>query len=255
MIARGAVPSNRSSGSLAVADHTPVAESYCTARAFSENSVVCDQHDRGSGFAVERLQQIENAGAGRCVEISRRLVREKDAWRVRECARDRDSLLLAAGELCREVVSALCETDSVQELVGSIRCALDSLELEGNLDVLAGCESRDELKALEDEPHLLAAQLGALVLAHGREIVAVEDHLSPCRCIETREKTEESGLSAARRSDNGDESALWNREGHVAKNGDVEIAALVLPCNFSCNEHEEIDCWNCVRAGLHGEYT
>ena len=64
-----------------------------------ERVIVRDENDRRLRFAIERLEQLDDVRAGVAVEISRRLVGEQDARRVRECARDRDALLLAAGEL------------------------------------------------------------------------------------------------------------------------------------------------------------
>ena len=55
--------------------------------------------------------------AVRAVEISRRLVGQQDPGIVREGARDRDALLLAAGELRRIVMTASLEADLEKQRV------------------------------------------------------------------------------------------------------------------------------------------
>src|SRR5215211_2509096 len=123
-------------------------------------------------------------------------------------------------------MSALCESDALEQLVGARCGASRSLELEWDLDVLTRGECRYELKALEHESHFLAAKLCPLVLVHLREVVAIENDLAVSGCIETSEKSEESGLAAARGSDDCDEAALRNCERDISQNGDPLIAAL-----------------------------
>ena len=55
-------------------------------------------------------------GARVRVELAGRLVGEEEARVVRQRARDRDALLLAAGQLVRAVVGALAEADEVEQL-------------------------------------------------------------------------------------------------------------------------------------------
>ena len=92
---------------------------------------------------------------------------------------------------------ALAEPDSLEELIGARGGAVGSLELERDLNVLSRSEGGDELKALENESHFFAAELGSLVLAHRCEVVPVEDHLAASRCIETGKQSEERRFSAA----------------------------------------------------------
>jgi hypothetical protein len=134
-------------------------------------------------------------------------------------------------------MSTFCETNSLEELVCALRCSGRSLQLQWNLYVLARSKCGYELKALKDKPDFFAAELCSLVLAHGGQIVTVENHRTAGGCIKTGEKTEQRRLSASRRSDDCDERSLWNSERHISQNGDLLIAAPVFPCNFIRNEH------------------
>jgi hypothetical protein len=60
-----------------------------------------DQHQRRALLGLQRKDQIDHTRAGRGIEVAGRLVGEQHARRTREGARDRDTLLLAAGELAR----------------------------------------------------------------------------------------------------------------------------------------------------------
>ena len=77
--------------------------------------VVGGHHDRGSG-AVDAIEQAHDADRRRRVEVSGRLVGEQDQRTVHERARDRHALLLTAGELGREVVRLLRQTDEIEDL-------------------------------------------------------------------------------------------------------------------------------------------
>lgn len=166
------------------------------------------EHDRRAGFAVERFEKIEHAHTGVRVEISGGLVGEKNARRVGEGSRYCYTLLLAAGELHREVMAALPESYTLEELIRSRSRTVNALKLEGYLNVLSRGKRGDQLETLEDEADLFASELGALVLTHCSEVVAVEDHLAASWCIESGEKPEQGRLAAAGRSDDCDEAAL-----------------------------------------------
>ena len=170
-------------------------------RVAGEREVVRDEHDRRPRFAVERLEQLDDARAGVAVEIAGRLVGEEDARRVGERARDGDALLLAAGELRREVIEPVAEPDAREQLARARAGAAVAAQLERHLHVLERGERRDQLKALEDESNFLAAQPRALVLVHRGEVGVVEQHLAARRRVESGEQAEERRLAAARRPD------------------------------------------------------
>ena len=67
------------------------------------------------------VQQVQDLHARSEVELARRLVREQHRVAGRERPRDRDTLLLAAGELMREMVDAITEPDPVEHRDRTLR--------------------------------------------------------------------------------------------------------------------------------------
>ncbi len=95
------------------------------------------------------------------------------------------------------MVPAIFQSHPVQQLAGPGSCAVDALQLEWNLHVLACGERRYQLKALENKPHLLTAQASSFILRHCAKVVAVEDHLASRGSIKTCQQAEKRRLSAA----------------------------------------------------------
>ena len=95
--------------------------------------------------------------AGGRVEVPGRLVGEEELGAIDEGAGDGDPLLLAPGQLGREVVAAAGEPDAREQVLRPRGGVALAAELEGNLDVLLRAQRRNQLKALEHEPNFLAA--------------------------------------------------------------------------------------------------
>ena len=68
-----------------------------------------DQEERLAVLLVELAQERQDLGGPRRVEVAGGLVGQDQGWAVDERPRDRDALLLAAGELARPVVGTLGE--------------------------------------------------------------------------------------------------------------------------------------------------
>ena len=80
-----------------------VADRHRAVRAGGEIAVVGDVEDRRA-LGVEPLQQVEHLGRGAGVEVAGRLVADQQRRVVGQRAGDRDPLLLAAGQLRRQLV-------------------------------------------------------------------------------------------------------------------------------------------------------
>src|SRR6185312_11080802 len=207
----------RSRGEFPVVDDGAVAQPNDPLGARCERRVVRDEHDRRPGFAVELLEQLDDAVAGGRVEIARGLVGEEDARRVGECARECDALLLAARELRGQVIGAVGEADAIEQRVRARAGVARAAQLERDGDVFGGGERGDQLKGLEHESNFLTAELRARVLGQRAELGAVEDDGPGGGRVEAGEQAEQRRLAAAGRSDDCDERAVGNGEGHVAE--------------------------------------
>src|SRR5204863_1456671 len=117
-----------------VADDDAVGESNDALGTAREGEIVRDEHDRRARLAVQRLEQLHDTRAGLAVEVARGLVGEEQPRRIAERPRDRDALLLATGELIREVVHTIAETHPGEQLAGSRRRTVLAPQLERDLD-------------------------------------------------------------------------------------------------------------------------
>ena len=81
-------------------------------------AVVGDQDDGGAG-ALSSCEEREHVRARLRVEVAGGLVREQDRGLGDERPRDRDPLLLAAGELGRLVVHPVAEAEPLERLAGA----------------------------------------------------------------------------------------------------------------------------------------
>ena len=75
-------------------------------------------------------------------------------------------------------VEAIAEADLVDQLVEPLRVRLAAGELERQRDVLGRREHRQQVEELEDEPDVVAAQLGQLRVVERRDLDAGDRHLA-----------------------------------------------------------------------------
>src|SRR6187455_2098961 len=150
-----------------VAHDAAVGEADGPPCACGERKVVRHQHDGGAEVPVELEHQLHDGLARGAVEVAGGLVREQDARLVREGARERHALLLAARELGGVVVTTLAQPDAREQVVGARR-AIAAGELERHLHVLACGERGNELEGLEHEAHPRGAEPCPLIFREGR---------------------------------------------------------------------------------------
>ena len=99
-----------------------------------------------------------------------RLVGEQDRVAGGEGAGDRHPLLLAAGELVREVVDAVAEPDALEHLAGGARALGAGGDVGAELDVLARGQRREQVEGLKDEADRLRGGSGTAPRARRPEM-------------------------------------------------------------------------------------
>ena len=82
--------------------------------------------DRHTLLNDEIVQQAEDRHRSRGIELTGRLIREDQRWRVGQRAGDGDALLLAAGEFVRPVARPAGEADGFQQFVGPAAALADA---------------------------------------------------------------------------------------------------------------------------------
>src|SRR5581483_2915377 len=122
--------------------------------------VVRDHHRRLSPILYRLAEELEDLAAGPRVEVPGGLVGEDDGRLRDQRARDRDALLLAAGELGGTVRAAVREADRLDQLVEPVVVDLLAGDRQRERDVLLGGQHRQQVEELEDEPDVLSPELG-----------------------------------------------------------------------------------------------
>jgi hypothetical protein len=122
---------------------------------------VGDQDEGEAAFAPEPVEQGDDVVPGAGVEVARRLIGQQDLGLFDQGAGDADPLLLAAGQLGRQVPCPLGETDLVQCLrgpgppLGGAGPGRD----EGGLDVSCAVSVGTRLKVWKTKPIEVARTL------------------------------------------------------------------------------------------------
>ena len=118
-------------------------------------------HHEGGSLAVDVLEKYEHLLLALRVEIARGLVEQQHARAHHEGASDRHTLLLAAGQLRREVIGPIGEAH-FREAGEHPFAALSSRHLgvdERQLDVAVSGRARQQVVGLEHESDVLAADV------------------------------------------------------------------------------------------------
>src|SRR5690606_18722999 len=101
---------------------------------------------------------------------------------------DRDPLLLAAGELRREMMHTLTKTDKLQRLLWRHRVGCD---LGDQRHVLERGQARNQVVELKHEADVLASILRQLRIVERSDVALEEEHLAARGCIEPAEDVEQ----------------------------------------------------------------
>src|SRR5712692_3954163 len=163
-------------------------------------------HRRASSLS-EAGEQVDHVGARLRVEVAGRLVGKDHAWLVPESPRDRNALLLAAGEVGRKMRQPVGQPDFREQCLGprAERRPAQVGRSHGRFDVLERGERRDEIELLEDEAERAETQLCELAVSEPLQLTALEEDLSAVGSVERAEELKERRLTGAARTFEGDE--------------------------------------------------
>ncbi len=198
----------------------PVAHADLARGKAGETEVVGDDDESGAGFAVEVEEHVLDAPAGFAVKVAGRFVGEEDLGRVDEGAGEGNALLLAAGELNREMVEPLAETDLFKKRAGLGAVGAARTEFEGDEDVLQRGERREELEVLEDETDAFVAEGGAGVFGKVVQATTIEGDGTGGRGVETGAETEQGRLTTPGGADDGHGVARLDGKVDVVEDGE-----------------------------------
>ena len=182
--------------------------------------VVGGHHDRGAG-AVDPVEQLHDPDRGGRVEVAGGLVGDQDHRPVDERARDRDPLLLAAGELVGHPLALAVEPDQLERL--RARPCVDLAprladHLERERDVLGDGLVGQQPEVLEHGADL-AAQPRHLPAGQPVEVLAGDVHAATVERVSRSTSRSAVDLPEPDWPDEEDELTLLDVDAHLVERG------------------------------------
>ena len=171
---------------------------------------------------IARISSVERESrlpVGSSARIERRIGDDRP--------RDRDALLLAAGELGGEVVERgrPCRPPPARRRPARRSAAPEPGVGERQLDVRQRRGPRHEVEALEDEADLAVAQVSELVLGDVADVDAVEQVAPGGGRVEAAEHVHQRPLAAARAAHDGHELAPRDAQRDAGQRADLDVLA------------------------------
>ena len=173
---------------------------------------------------AEPAQNLRNLAPAAGIERAGGLVEQENLGIHRESARDRDALLLTAGELGRMGVLAMRQTDEREELARAFAGGIAPVAAYENRrfgDVVERAQMREEVETLEDETHA-APDRGERARAIGgrrAERCVADANGASVECFEARDAAKERRLAATRCADDRGRAAWLDADGELTEHG------------------------------------
>ena len=168
-----------------------------------DDLLVVGGHQHRRAELVDVDQQLDDLPAGHRVEVARRLVGDEDRRVVDEGTRDRGALLLAAGELRRQVVRVILRARRGPAAAGRAGARVDrgapvtsSAKATFSATVFVG-SSRKSWKTVP----IRRRSARDLRAPHAQQVVARDGHLPVRRNLLADEQPDEGALAGAGRPD------------------------------------------------------
>ncbi len=182
---------------------------------------VSDEYPRRA-FALHALsQQRQHFLRAFRIEIPGRFVGEHQARPVHQGARDRDALRLSTRELVRHAFASLAELHRLEQRGDAPAHGLvpHAVQCERERDVLRHRQVRQDVKRLEYEPHVLAADKGESVVVERAQGHAIEEHLPGIGPLEPGDEVEQRGFPDPRFAHHRDVVSRGELEADVQQHG------------------------------------
>src|SRR5690606_32241617 len=168
--------------------------------ALCQRRIMRHQYQCSALFAVQLEQQVADMLAIGMVEAAGGFVGKQQAWTLREGAREGDTLLLATGQLRREVVQAFAEANALEPLRGFAFGVDIAVQLQRQHDVFNRRQVADQVKCLEHETAQRTTFCRTAVLIQAAERRAIKEYRALAGNIQPGQQTKQCRLATAGRS-------------------------------------------------------
>ena len=203
-----------------VAHHLAVAQLDDASLHLVDEAGLVRRHHHRRAAGVDAREQLHDVDGCRGVEVSGRLVGQQHLRAVHQRARDRDALLLAAGQLVREPLLLAGEPDEGEHLGHRLldESARRPDDLQRERDVLEHGLGRQQPEVLEHRADV-AAEVRHLAIRQRAQVAAEDDDAAVARRLLAQDEPQTRRLARARRADEEDELAAEHLEVDIAQGG------------------------------------
>jgi hypothetical protein len=193
---------------------------------------------------AQRTEKGHDLGTRAAVESTCRLVSKQNQWGRDQSPRDRNPLLLAAGQLTGEVPAAVEHSNASERLLGS-EYALSPRNAtidQGQGNVFDGVVSWQQIIGLEYESYAACAQLGPPILGQFRNVFPVQIDRAFARKIEQPDQVHQRRFSGTGRSHDGNNFFVIYAEADITDRVHCDTARAVSPAHRSEGDESLSDC-------------
>src|SRR6202022_427898 len=186
-------------------------------------------HQRGGSDRADRGQEdLDDLGRGGRIELTSGLVGEHQRGAVGEAAGDAHALLLAPGELVRELVLLPAKSEALEQVV-HIEAGGAAGNARLQLNVLGDGQERQKVIGLENEAQGVAPIRRPLLVVQPVHPLSQNRHRSRGRPLQPADKSEEGGLATAAGAHEGNLGAGRNGKRHAIDGAHGAGRGLVMP--------------------------
>ncbi len=148
-----------------------------------------DEDQRGAVLAVQREQQVGDFIPGVTVEVAGGFIGEQQLRAAVKRARQRDPLLLAAGELYRQVMQAFAQPQLLQQRPGAAAALAIAFAAQQRrkLNVFQRIEGGYQHKRLKHKADVLSAQLRPRLFVHLVQRLSEQQNLPAAAVVQPGE--------------------------------------------------------------------
>ena len=210
------------------AENASILDGHVPRASLRDVRLMSDNDDCVAGF-VKAFEELHNIVAGVAIKISRRLVGQQDGGIGYEGARHRHALALAAGQLIRFVIHPVAQSDEFEHFRRAamrLRPGLAAVK-KRQLNVFEGACARQQVECLKNKSNLLIAHPCQFIIAHVRNVFAIEHVFSLVRNVQAAEDVHQRALAAARCAHDCNHFSALDVEAHTIERMDRRVANIV----------------------------